>query len=97
MDTPLPALHQGDLTDSQVAQLFDELERCAAVHGVSTKGGLTTSSRGEVVTLGLAQDLLRTRAVRGVQVRYTYEGRHWLDTLMVHTQGIRVVRIEVPD
>ena len=97
MDTPLPELHQGDLSPAQVDQLLGELAHYATIHGISAKGGPQACTSGENLSLAQAGDLLRMRSVRGVQIRYTYDGCDWMDTLLlVEPPAVRVVRIAVP-
>ena len=45
------------------------------------------------LTLADARRLLEERAVRGLQIRYRYDGADWWDTLMVLPEGWRLVRI----
>ena len=38
---------------------------------------------------------LQDGRLRGVQVRYEWQGRQWLDTLLRSQEGLRLVRLEV--
>lgn len=96
MDEPLPDLHQGDLDADQLATLFQDLAAFAVIHGISAKGGTQAYTAGEGLTLAAAQHALQDRTVHGLQIRYSYQGAHWIDTLLVRPTGVRVVRIQTP-
>ncbi len=90
----LPALHTTLLDSAQVEQLLDDIETCAALVEI-----LPQYAAQEFVpdrpglTLAEARHLLASRAVRGLQLRYRYDGADWWDTLMVAGDRWRVVRI----
>lgn len=91
---PLPALHSTILDAAQLEQLLGDIEACTEIVEILPK----YASRGQVadtaqVTLIQARELLATRAVRGLQLRYRYDGADWWDTIMVTGDQFRVVRI----
>lgn len=94
---PLPDLHTADLDPATFAALFDDLERDAEVLDVLVKGAPTTHASEVPVTLREAQAMLAAGVVRGVQVRYRWEGAEWRDTLLRLPTTIRVVRMRMPD
>lgn len=90
----LPALHTTTLDVAQVEQLLTDIETCTESLDILPK----YAARGAVpeaasVTLAQARELLLTRAVRGLQLRYRYDGADWWDTVMVVGDQFRVVRI----
>jgi hypothetical protein len=77
-----------------VEQLLADIETCAETLEILPKytaQGRVPDAAG--VTLNEARGLLATRAVRALQLRYRYEGVDWWDTVMVTSQGFRIVRI----
>jgi hypothetical protein len=90
----LPALHTTTLDFAQIEQLLTDIEVCAELQEILPK----YTAQGHVpetvqVTLAQARELLFARAVRGLQLRYRYEGADWWDTVMVLGEQFRVVRI----
>jgi hypothetical protein len=90
----LPDLNMTLLDSAQVEQLFRDIEQCAQITEIIPK----FAARGHVpetatVTLAEARELIATRAVRGLQLRYRYEGADWWDTLMLVGDQFRLVRI----
>ena len=90
----LPELNQALLDAAQVEQLLRDIEACADITEIIPK----YAARGHVpdtaaVTLAQARELLATRAVRGLQLRYRYEAADWWDTLMIVGEQFRLVRI----
>ena len=90
----LPALHTTMLDARQVEQLLGDIEACTELVEILPK----YAAQGYVperakVTLTEARALLASRAVRGLQLRYRYDGADWWDTLMLAGDRYRVVRI----
>ena len=90
----LPDLNMTLLDAAQVEQLLRDIEVCAQITEIIPKH----AARGHVpdtasVTLVQARELLATRAVRGLQLRYRYEDADWWDTLMLVGDQFRLVRI----
>lgn len=90
----LPDLNMTLLDGAQVRQLLCDIELCTQITEIIPK----YSARGHVpdaavVTLAQARELLAKRAVRGLQLRYRYEGADWWDTLMLVGDQFRLVRI----
>lgn len=91
---PLPTLHEGMLDSESLGALFRDLGALVEVVEVITKGGAVDRATPGRLTLETAEELLRTGAVRGVQVRYRYEDAEWWDTILALPRGFRVVRIQ---
>lgn len=87
----------GVLDAPTLAALFNDLEAHANVLDVITKGGPVQQSPGTQIPLREAQALLAEGRVRGVQVRYVWEGEEWRDTLLATADGIRLVRMKRHD
>jgi hypothetical protein len=90
----LPPLHTTTLDAAQVEQLLDDIEACTELVEILPK----YAAQGHVpdaasVSLAEARTLLATRTVRGLQLRYRYDGADWWDTLIMAVEGYRVVRI----
>ena len=90
----LPELNTTELDAAQVEQLLRDIEVCTQITEIIPKYAM----RGHVadtasVTLAQARELLATKAVRGLQLRYRYENADWWDTLMVMGDKCRLVRI----
>ena len=90
----LPELNTKLLTDDEVTQLLRDIELCAQITEIIPK----FVARGHVpdtggITLEEARQLLSTRALRGLQIRYRYENADWWDTLMLVQNQFRLVRI----
>jgi hypothetical protein len=90
----LPALHTTALDAAQVEQLLTDIETCTELVEILPKyGPQHRAPETARLTLADARTLLATRAVRGLQLRYRYDGADWWDTLMLDGAGFRVVRI----
>ena len=90
----LPALHTTVLGAAQVEQLLGDIEACTELVEILPKyaaQGRVPDAAG--VSLAEARMLLATRTVRGLQLRYRYDGADWWDTLIMAVEGYRVVRI----
>lgn len=96
MTGPLPELHGGELDHATLAALFDDLEVHADVLDVLVKGAPQGYAQDTPVSLRAAEAALRVGAVRGVQVRYRWDGAEWRDTLLRGPAGVRVVRMRMP-
>jgi hypothetical protein len=92
MDEPLPELQQGRLDLATLWALVEEIETLGRVLEVSVKGAPAARARSEL-GLRAGVEALVAGGVRGVQVRYAYDGREWVDTLLRDGQGVRVVRM----
>jgi hypothetical protein len=91
---PLPELHGGMLTEETLAQLFDDYSKCTVVTEIIPKHAAQSHVPEQShLTLAHAQELLRTRGVRAMQVRYRFDDGEWWDTIMVLPKGFRLVRI----
>lgn len=90
----LPELHSTIFEEAQVQQLLTDIEVCTEVLEILPKfSAQALVPECPAVSLSQARELLAQRAVRGLQIRYRYEGADWWDTIMVLGDQFRVVRI----
>ncbi len=97
-DSPLklPPLHQAVLDAATVDALFADLAACTRVLAIIPKRAARAMIDESTSSLDLASARagLRDGSMRGVQIRYHYDGREWCDTLMAGADGAaRLVRI----
>lgn len=96
-DPPLPALQRQILDDDTLDCLVRDLGQCASILEVRGKAAACAHAADEVLTLADAVFSLRQRRLRGVQIRYRFDGGEWLDTLVTTAVGIHLTRISVSD
>jgi hypothetical protein len=95
-DAPLPPMSDAVLDAQQLAALFGDYHACLDAVEILVKRGPGYASDGPQPSLSEAQQLLAAGAVRGLQVRYRYQGAQWCDTLLPVEGGVRLVRIAHP-
>jgi hypothetical protein len=86
---------QAELDATALDQLFADLGTAAEVLSVQGKAGAGRHASPEPLTLETARDQLASGALRGVQLRYRYDGSEWADTLLRVAGGFRLVRCRV--
>ena len=88
-----PQLQQVEVDDALLDALVADLSALTEILCVMPKSGA-----GRVVpkTMPLAEgaQMLRENTLRGLQIRYRYEGDEWWDTLMQTPNGLRLTRIK---
>ena len=87
-----PELQQADLALATFEQLFADLSLHVEVLGISAKGGATHYAGADSLDLEGARAALLAGAVRGVQIRYRYQGSEWWDTILALSGTFRLVR-----
>lgn len=93
---PLPDLHQSELDEATLRQLFDDVRTHTELLEVIPKHA-ATGYVPEIAAITLAEglDLLLGGGVRALQLRYRHDGSTWWDTLMPTSPGVfRIVRIQ---
>lgn len=93
-DIEFPDVHQGVLDDATLEQYFYDLEHATRVFGVLVKGAPERYANERNMKLSTAREIFEKGLVRGMQVRYVWNGGEWWDTLMRTPQGVRLVRIQ---
>lgn len=93
---PLPDLHQAELDESTVRQLFDDVKTHTELLEVIPKQAATGYvPETSAITHAEGLTLLLTGQLRALQLRYRHDGTTWWDTLMPTPQGsYRIVRIQ---
>lgn len=92
LEPPLPELTQSELDGETLAALVQDLTSQTEILDVLTKGGQCARADKVSLTLEEAVTALCSGAVRGVQIRYLWQGTQWLDTLINNQGTIRIVR-----
>ena len=93
---PLPDLHQAELDEATVRQLFADVRDHTELMEVIPKSA-ASAYVPEIAAITLAEglELLLVGGVRALQLRYRHDGNVWWDTLMTTPQGsFRIVRIQ---
>ena len=93
----LPDLQQSVLDPETLAQLFIDLASLTQILEIIPKA----SASGYVdddsnISLDEAREMLLSSAIRGLQIRYSYQGSQWWDTLLPDPEStnFRIVRIQ---
>lgn len=92
---PLPDLHQSELDETTLRQLFEDVRAHTELMEVIPKYA-ATGYVPEIAAITLAEGfgLLLGGGVRALQLRYRHDGTLWWDTLMPTPHGtFRIVRI----
>jgi hypothetical protein len=93
-DLPLPEMSDALLGPEELALLFRDYRACAGGIEIQLKSGPGLVSGHPRPSLEEAEEMLRARRVRGLQLRYRFEEREWCDTLLQLESGVRLIRIE---
>jgi len=93
---PLPEVQVGELDGATFEAYFADLAECAEVRSVTLKAGPETHAEEPQVSLEQAHMLLLVGTIRGVQIRYVFQGVAWIDTLVAQGESVRIVRIAEP-
>ncbi len=93
----LPDLQQSVLDQATLDQLFIDLASLTEITEIIPKAAAAGYvPENTVITLDEARALLLAGSIRGLQIRYNYQGSQWWDTLLPASdgEGFRIVRIE---
>jgi hypothetical protein len=93
---PLPDLHQSELDEATLRQLFEDVRTHTELMEVIPKYA-ATGYVPEIAAITMAEglELLLSGGVRALQLRYRHDGTIWWDTLMPTPQvSFRIVRIQ---
>jgi len=90
-----PELFQGPLEPQALERLIADIKVCTEIIEVipkySATGYVDDSAK---VDLDDAVEQLKQGKLRGLQLRYRYEGDQWWDTLIRQAQGVKLVRVK---
>lgn len=89
----LPEMHQGELRPEELDDLLRDVELATELLGVTVKGAPRERTGDVAVPLAEARERLLRGEVRGIQLRYRYQGSQWWDTVLRAPSGFRLVRI----
>ena len=93
---PLPDLHQSELDEATLRQLFEDVRSHTELMEVIPKYA-ATGYVPEIAAITMAEglELLVSGCVRALQLRYRHDGTLWWGTLMPTPHGtFRIVRIQ---
>lgn len=93
----LPALHQAPIDEATLDALFDDIAALGHDIEVVPKRNSREMVENGCLTLAEAEIALRDRSVRAIQIRYTYEGVRWCDTLAAAGGGWSLTRINLTE
>lgn len=94
---PLPDLHVAVLAAADVAQVLADIAGHAEVLSVASKAGADSYAGEPTLDLAVARGFLAEGALRGLQVRYRFDGATWSDTFTRLPDGtFRLVRMAGP-
>lgn len=95
---PLPPLVQATLDDHELAQLLADVSACAEITSIiakpaeqPTKSVRLSTHHTDEVNAGLTNGTFDF-----AQLRYSYGGQDWIDTLQRIDNSVKLVRIQSP-
>lgn len=89
----LPELYQTQMNVEGLQALFTDIKHCTRVVEVMVKHHPQAYVPEGTVSFEAAREMLLAGDVRGLQVRYVYEGQYWWDTILRRGEGFFVTRI----
>ncbi len=93
---PMPEMRQGLLTAAELDALCADLTHLTRIQSIQTRvRGNANAEAGNGSLDEVLQDLWSGN-LQAVQVRYTYDGQDWTDTLLRSDCHIRVIRCQHP-
>jgi hypothetical protein len=92
-DLPLPEMSDAVLGPEDLSDLFRDYRACAGGVEIQVKSGPGLVNAHPRPSLDEAEQLLLAKRVRGLQLRYRFDGGEWCDTLMQAASGVRLIRI----
>ena len=94
----LPELQQSVLDPETLEQLFSDLSSLTEIIEIIPKAAAAgyVDEKQQHISLDEAREMLLSSTVRGLQIRYRYQGSQWWDTLLPDPggNGFRIVRIQ---
>ncbi len=93
MTMELPELEEGLLDEAALRTLCEEILAHTELDQVLAKGPSGGHTPNKGWDLGEALEALIGAQVRGIQLRYRYQGKAWFDTILRSPDGYRVVRM----
>jgi hypothetical protein len=94
-DLVLPPVHVAEIDRDKLRELFDDVEALGERLEIVLKRATEAHVEdGPSVSLAEALEQLSSGTAIGAQLRYSYEGVEWWDTLLRAPRGFRLVRIQ---
>jgi hypothetical protein len=91
----LPPLHVAEIDPDKLRELFADVEALGErLEIVLKRTPEDHVERAPCVSLAEAQEQLLSGTALGAQLRYSYKGADWWDTLLRTPNGFRLVRIQ---
>lgn len=91
-----PEVRQSRIGSDQLAAYFDDLRQVADVQEVRLKAGARDKAGDATAGLERARSLLLAGEVRGIQIRYVWQGEAWWDTLIRKSRDVEMTRVQPP-
>lgn len=95
-EVPLPPVQTALLDAATFAQLLADVEALGGPLEVLVKWRPEEHTAARGPSLAEARSAVEQGRALGLQLRYTYQGCLWMDTLMRTEEGLRLVRIAHP-
>jgi len=89
----IPELQTVTLDDAKLEQLLFDVAHAATSVEVRLKSGPTALTWGASPSIAEARATLQRGEASAMQLRYAFQGKTWVDTLMQTPEGIRLVRM----
>ena len=91
---PLPEMREAILSRDDVLTLVADLQAHTRISSTLCKAAPQQQTPPHNIPLEAAVERLIERTVSAIQIRYTYDGHEWTDTLLNSPSGIRIVRCQ---
>ena len=91
---PLPEMREAVLSRDEVVALQADLLTHTQIQGVLCKAKSREQTPVGNTSLELAIQQLLDHLTAAVQIRYSYDGHEWTDTLLNTPAGVRLVRCQ---
>lgn len=95
MKPELPDVRQAVLADTDVDALFRDVRSLCYIESVRRREAMDREESG--TTLEEAREILRQSGQTAIQLRYRYDSRDWIDTLVREADGVHLTRIAQVD
>ena len=90
-----PKMYEASWQKQQIEQLFEDLQAGAEIQHVQVRTSDGGPQSDRAVSIQEAELLFRQGEAKAIQIRYRFENQNWCDTLMVHSDSVRIVRTEM--
>jgi len=90
----LPDLQDATLSHDALLLYLDELIQAQVAVQVNIKGAARVRPT-QLVGLPQLKEAVEKKEIHAAQLRYRYQGINWIDTVTLHEQGARLVRMQV--